>query len=208
MSRLNAVKKSATILLAPLALLVVVALCAPIGWVLPASANTQVPKVQDGPPAQVQFQIVHSFGAPGDGVAPGNGVVIDGKGNLYGTTEGGGAYNDGTVYELTPGANGQRTETILHSFPLKDPSDGFEPIGLVIDGAGNLYGTTQFGGDGQYCVGGLTCGTVFELSPGANGVWTESIIWNFCSLPDCADGGDPLSRRRWGREAACTGWRA
>jgi len=87
-----------------------VGLCAPIGWVLPASANTQVPKVPDGPAAQVQyqFQVLHGFGAPGDGVGAGGAVVMDSEGNLYGVTTEGGAYNDGIVYELTPGTNGRR----------------------------------------------------------------------------------------------------
>jgi len=140
-----------------------------------------------GAQVQVQFQIVHSFGAAGDGIAPGNGMVMDSKGILYGVTASGGTYGYGTVYELTPGANGQWTETILHNFPDGDPSDGWKPIGLVIDESRNLYGTTQFGGDGKYCLGD-GCGTVFELLPGANGEWTESILWNFCSLPNCADG--------------------
>ena len=192
MSRLNAVKKSATTLLAPLVLLVVVALCAPTGWVLPASAKNQVPKVPDGPAGQVQFQIVHSFGAAGDGVAPGGGLAMDSKGNLYGTTESGGEYGQGTVYELSPGANGQWTETILHSFPYLDPADGDEPIGIVLDSAGNVYGETEFGGDGSYCdYLPYECGVIFELSPGANGQWTETILYNFCSQPDCADGGEP-----------------
>jgi uncharacterized repeat protein (TIGR03803 family) len=150
----------------------------------PAPAGAQV---------QYQFQIIHAFGGPGDGIASGGGMVLDGKGNLYGTTEGGGTQGGGgTVYELSPSGNGQWTETILHSFPVMDPLDGREPNGLVMDGAGNLYGTTEFDGDGQYCVGYITCGTVFELSPGANGEWTETIVWNFCSLPDCADGGNPF----------------
>ena len=119
MTRLNAVKKSATILLAPLALLVVVALCAPIGWAFPASANTQTPKAPDGPPVQVQFQIIHSFGGPGDGVSAG-GLVMDGMGNLYGVSDNG-PDGGGTVFELTPGANGQWTETILHNFPTQRP---------------------------------------------------------------------------------------
>ena len=182
MTMLNAAKKSATILLAPLALLVAVALCAPLGWVLPASANTQAPKAPDGPAVQVQFQILHSFGAAGDGVAPGGPLPMDGEGNLYGTTESGGAYGYGTVYELMPGANGQWTETILHSFQAQDPSDGWNPAGLTINSTGNLYGTTLFGGDANYCnFLPYGCGVIFELSPGANGEWTESILYNFCS---------------------------
>jgi uncharacterized repeat protein (TIGR03803 family) len=163
------------------------------GWASFASPKDKVPEVPDGPPAQFQFQIVHAFGGPGDGIGPGGGMVMDSKGNLYGVTGAGGAQGGGgTVYELSPGANGQWTETILHSFPIKATSDGYEPIGMVIDGAGNLYGTTLFGGDGQYCVEDDGCGTVFELSPGANGVWTESILYNFCSQPSCADGITPL----------------
>jgi len=155
-----------------------------IGWAFSASAKDQAQKVPDGPPAQVQFQIVHAFGAAGDGVGPG-GLVMDSNGNLYGTTESGGAYGYGTVYELMPGAGGEWTETILYNFP-GGPPGGYEPLGLVIDGAGNLYGVTQYGGaNGD--------GTVYELSPGANGVWTESILYNFCSLPGCADGVFPTS---------------
>jgi len=156
-----------------------------------ASPKDQAPKVPEGPSGQVQFQIVHAFGAAGDGVAPGDGVVMDSKGNLYGTTEGGGAFNGGTVYEMTPGANGQWTETILYNFP-DGPPDGSEPNGVVMDGAGNLYGVTEFGGDGQYCGDTSGCGTIFELSPGSGGVWTESILYNFCSLAYCADGAFPI----------------
>jgi len=63
--------------------------------------------------------------------------------------------------------------------------DGATPVGVAIDGSGNLFGMTEYGGDGSECEYG-TCGTVFELTPGANGQWTESIIYNFCSLPNCA----------------------
>jgi uncharacterized repeat protein (TIGR03803 family) len=139
------------------------------------------------PSVQYQFTIVHAFGATGDGEAPGGPMAIDSKGNLYGTA-GGGEYGNGTVYELSPAGNGQWTETILHSFQANDPTDGYLPNGLVIDGDGNLYGTTTFGGDNDtgQCFDG--CGTVFEMSPGADGKWTESIIYNFCSLPGCTDG--------------------
>ncbi len=148
---------------------------AAIGWALSVPAYGQV---------QYQLQVLHGFGSPGDGVAPQGGLVFDQKGNLYGVTNGGGGYNDGAVFELTPGANGEWTETILHSF-LYGQGDGYQPTGVIGDGAGNLYGTTSWGGLNDY-------GTVFELTPGANGEWTESILWNFCSLPDCADGWNPM----------------
>jgi uncharacterized repeat protein (TIGR03803 family) len=141
-------------------------------------------------PVQYQYKILHSFAAHGDGSEPQGRVVFDQKGNLYGTTEAGGAYNGGTAFELTPNANGQWTETILHSF-ADGATDGAFPTGVVIDGAGDLYGTTTFGGTGSQCTSNEGCGTVFELSPGANGQWTESILYDFCSLPNCADGSEP-----------------
>jgi uncharacterized repeat protein (TIGR03803 family) len=147
---------------------------AAIGCALSSPASAQV---------QDQFQILHSFGSAGDGSGPTGLLVLDQEGNLYGTALGG-VDDGGIVYELTPEGNGEWTETILHNFPYNDPNDGYWPTGVVIDGAGNLYGATSHGGLNDR-------GTVFELMPGANGQWTESIVYNFCSLPDCADGGRP-----------------
>jgi len=110
-------------------------------------------------------------------------MVFDQSGNLYGVTKVGGADDIGTVFELTPTGNGQWTEQVLHSFS-GGPADGVFPTGVVIDEKDDLYGTTVQGGVNED-------GTVFELSPGTNGQWTESIIWNFCSLPGCADGRVP-----------------
>jgi len=144
-----------------------------------------------GVPSQPQFQVLHSFGAAGDGDSPSGAPVMDRNGNLYGVTGFGGAYALGTVYELSPSGNGQWTETILHSFQA-EPSDGYEPTGLTIDSAGNLYGSTAFGGDSTQveCDNG-GCGTIFEMTPQGNGQWTESILYNFCSLPNCTDGVHP-----------------
>ena len=152
------------------------------GWAFSTSADLQV---------QYQYQILHAFGSGDDGNAPEGPPVFDKKGNLYSSTYVGGANQLGTVFELTPGTNGQWSETILHSFPAS-PGDGYEPTGIVMDGAGNLYGTTTIGGTSGNCKVVQGCGTIFELSPGANGQWTESILYSFCSLPDCADGGTPL----------------
>jgi len=158
-------------------------ICAVVFVAAAVAADTKV---------QYQFQIVHAFGASGDGVGPGGEAAMDSKGDFYGVTTSGGEYGNGTVFELSPGANGQWTETILHSFPIFDPSDGWDPFGVVIDGAGNLYGTTVFGGNGQYCgYEPQGCGVIYELSPGGNGQWTETILYNFCSQPNCADGGEP-----------------
>jgi uncharacterized repeat protein (TIGR03803 family) len=94
-------------------------------------------------------------------------VIFDGAGNLYGTTVGGGAHGFGVVFELSP-VGGSWTETVLHSF-AGNP-DGWGPQGrLIRDPAGNLYGTTHYGGSGF--------GTVFELSPSVGG-WTEQVIYD------------------------------
>lgn len=123
---------------------------------------------------------LHNFPANGgDGYFPAAGLIVDAAGNLYGTTLDGGTHHYGTVFELTPHANGKWTEKILHSFS-NDGTDGKYPwAGLVLDAAGNLYGTTFEGGTFTICVGG--CGTVFELSPAENGRWTENILLNFGS---------------------------
>lgn len=96
--------------------------------------------------------VLYSFGTGTDGVMPSAGVVRDKAGNLYGTTFGGGASGDGTVYKLAPDG----TETVLHSF---DGSDGSVPFAvLILDSAGNLCGTTARGGPNDD-------GTVFTIAP-------------------------------------------
>jgi uncharacterized repeat protein (TIGR03803 family) len=106
-----------------------------------------------------------------DGEGPLAPVIVDKAGNLYGTTSGGGVSGYGTVFELTFN-NGGWIEKVLHSFQF-DGKDGFTPLaGLTFDAAGNLYGTTTSGGgDGG--------GTVFELTPNADGKWAEKVLHNF-----------------------------
>ena len=81
--------------------------------------------------------------------------------SLYGTTQVGGSGTGGTVFKLTPSANGAWKETVLHNFPMFGASGGKEGIspqaGLTFDAAGNLYGTTSQGGPTGHL------GTVFEL---------------------------------------------
>ena len=120
--------------------------------------------------------ILHSFNNNGaDGYYP-QGVILDASGNLYGTTYNGGANTEGTVFELTPAAGGGWTETILNSFG-KTGFDGYNPYaGLIFDAAGNLYGTTNYGGGGRTNSGG---GTIFKLTPAIGGGWTETILHSF-----------------------------
>jgi uncharacterized repeat protein (TIGR03803 family) len=125
--------------------------------------------------------IIHSFGGSAqDGTLPHANLIFDAIGNLYSTTYYGGAYNDGTVFELTPRPGGGWMEKILHNF---NGGDGQAPLGgLIFDSAGNLYGTTSGGGS----QGG---GTAFELTPNVNGGWTERVLHNF----DQTDGHYPFS---------------
>jgi uncharacterized repeat protein (TIGR03803 family) len=107
--------------------------------------------------------ILHSFEKNGiDGVNPVAGLVLY-KGNLYGTTEYGGAYGYGTVFELTP----LGTETILHSFDVNG-TDGAYPVAGLVVYQGNLYGTTANGGT-------YGDGTVFEVTLSG----TETILHSF-----------------------------
>lgn len=120
---------------------------------------------------QVTEEVLYTFTGPPDGSAPYSNLLRDKSGNLYGVTASGGANRQGTVFELSPAKQGGWTETILHSF--NSNGDGYSPGGgLTMDKAGNLYGTTIFGGAHVF-------GTVFKLSPSRGGEWNETILFNF-----------------------------
>lgn len=123
-------------------------------------------------------KVLYTFTGGIDGGNPWQmGVIFDQSGNLYGVTEYGGAYNLGTVFQLTPTPSGEWTETVLHSF--NGGTDGLWPQGgLATDGAGNLYGTTSQAGDPN-----TGCGTVFALSPSQSG-WTYTILHTFTGGKD------------------------
>ncbi len=100
--------------------------------------------------------VLHSFaGGSSDGAHPWGGLIQDDKGNIYGTTSGGGASNWGTVFKLSKDG----TETVLHTF-VGGESDGEFPMytSLVMDKTGNLYGITEQGGPDNL-------GLVYKLSP-------------------------------------------
>jgi uncharacterized repeat protein (TIGR03803 family) len=94
----------------------------------------------------------------GDGAYPVAGLILDTAGNLYGTTRDSGIHGDGTAFEMAPKQGGGWIETVLHSFN-ENGRDGYSPYaGLMMDAAGNLYGTTNAGGIHGW-------GTVFEITP-------------------------------------------
>jgi len=115
--------------------------------------------------------VLHSFTGAADGGHPNAGLILDAKGNLYGTTVNSGAEYGGVVFRMDPMGN----ETVLHSF---SGEDGVEPYaGVIGDGAGNLYGTTFYGGTTDN-------GVVYKLDAKGN----ETVLYNFTGG---ADGGEP-----------------
>jgi uncharacterized repeat protein (TIGR03803 family) len=128
-----------------------------------------------------QESVLYNFTGGADGANPYAGVVVDTAGNLYGTTDGGGLTGAGVVFKIDPTGH----ETVLHSFtgppwPAAG-TDGRDPNGgVILDSAGNLYGTTNSGGS----TGG---GVVYKLDPAGN----ETILYNFLGAP--GDGSGPQS---------------
>lgn len=151
--------------------------------------------------------VLHSFKGGADGEAPYASLIMDARGALYGTTSIGGDVNCGehggcgTVFELAP--NGHKA--LLHAF--QGESDGFFPAaGLVSDKAGNLYGTTVYGGSNG-CAGDQGCGTVFKVT--SNG--TETVLHVFSGKPQgrypfaglIADKAGDLHGTTWGGGSKC-----
>ena len=117
-------------------------------------------------PADAQtYKVLHTFtGAPNDGDEPLGTLLRDAAGNLYGTTQGGGRFGSGVVYQLLAASGWQ--DNTLNDFQ----QGGSSPeSGVTFDPAGNLFAATFGGGSGG-------AGTVFELS---NGSWTPQTIYNF-----------------------------
>ena len=108
-----------------------------------------------GAGAHWHYRNLHTFNGS-DGAHPQAELIFDAAGNLYGTTNQGGAGGLGTVFRLKPNAAGRWVEQVLHSFNRDDGA--FPDAGLVFGKSGLLYGTTTQGG-------GQNCGTVFALRP-------------------------------------------
>jgi len=136
---------------------------------------------------------LYSFTGGDDGGNSQAGLLRDANGHLYGTTYGGGASGQGVVFELIPPKKGGDAwkQKVLWTFT--GGADGGQPTGsLIVDDAGNLYGTTDWGGTG-------VVGTVFKLSPPAAGQkqWTQTVLYNFTGN---ADGGEPYGRMLLGAD--------
>jgi uncharacterized repeat protein (TIGR03803 family) len=132
--------------------------------------------------------VLYSFAGYYDGLRPLAGLVLNAAGALFGTTNAGGASQQGTVFQLTPPASsgGPWTETLLYSFTGQN-GDGSAPFGsLVFNSTGVLFGTT-FGG------GAASLGTLFQLNPPAmpGGAWTESVLHSFTA--QSGDGANPTA---------------
>jgi len=132
--------------------------------------------------------VLYRFKGGSDGADPYSSLVFDGAGNVYGTTQFGGGgcqYECGTVFQLTPDSGGGWKETVLYRFA--GPDGKYPHGGLVLDKAGNLYGTTSNGGryDG---------GIVFKLTRGSDGSWKESILHHF---GQGTDGANPFAGLIW-----------
>jgi len=126
------------------------------------------------PPAEGQTDWTETVLQSFESYAPNGSLIVDGAGNLYGTTALGGTNGDGSVFELSPPTGGKTTwtQTVLYSF---DGADGNAPFGgLIKDTAGNFYGTTVGGGANSW-------GVAFELSPPKQGkkAWTEKVLQSF-----------------------------
>ena len=139
-----------------------------------------------GPPIE---SVVHNFSGGSDGAGPAASLIQASDGNLYGTTELGGANNAGTVFRISD-LSGTPTEMVIYSF--RGSSDGGDPQASLIEASdGNLYGTTIFGGLSNCVISGGTCGTVFKIS-NLSGTPTESVIYSFTGGSDGALPAAPL----------------
>jgi uncharacterized repeat protein (TIGR03803 family) len=147
-------------------------------WVGGADGKGAVFKLTPNPDGTWTESVLYSFTGGADGAYPAAGVIFDAAGNLYGTTGGGGADDNGAVFKLTPDPDGSWTESVLHSFT--GGADGGGPVtALIFDAAGNLYGTTAGGGSRLLNIcRGLGCGVVFELTPTSTG-WSETVLNEF-----------------------------
>lgn len=122
--------------------------------------------------------VIHQFTGGNDGSGPGSGVTFDSHGNLYGTTPTGGAKGYGVIFQMTPDQNGTWKFSVIHTFTGGVDGLGGSAGRLILDGAGNLYGTCTAGGANGF-------GNVYELSS-RNRKWQLKTLYSFQDQPDGA----------------------
>lgn len=122
------------------------------------------------------FRVIHTFSGGMDGSSGSAGRLVLRGGRVFGAATTGGAFGAGTVFQLTPLQTGEWDFQTLYSF--QGAPDGVFPYGaLLFDSAGNIYGTTYYGG-----TSGL--GAVYKLSPSSSGEWNETVLHSFQSGSD------------------------
>jgi uncharacterized repeat protein (TIGR03803 family) len=131
-------------------------------------------------PAGKETVLYEFTGSNGDGNGPHGHLAFDAKGNIYGTTQGGGVNGTGTVYELSPKKGGGWKEKVIYTFSATG-ADGIAPsAGMTIAADGTMYSTTPDGG-------AFGAGTVFSLKKTSKG-WHQKVIQN---LNGSSNGGYP-----------------
>ncbi len=159
-------------------------------WKLLAACAALAASVAAGQAASTT--VIYSFGGDEDGEYADTDLAADSAGNLYGTTVSGGDFGGGTVFQLSPTANGW-VHTVLYNFT--GGVDGGEPYkGVTLDAKGNLYGTAVTGGSGN-CEGG--CGVAYKLTK-AGDAWRQKVIHAFTGGDDGAGPGARLAVDRRG----------
>ena len=127
-----------------------------------------------------RFKVIHAFTGGDDGAGGSAGALVLHNGDIYGTATSGGAFGEGTVYQLHRKAHGWKFRVLYY---FRDQPDGVFPYGgLTFDALGNIYGTT-------YYAGANDVGCVYELSPGAHGGWKERVLYSFGG----GDGADSIA---------------
>jgi uncharacterized repeat protein (TIGR03803 family) len=122
--------------------------------------------------------VIHAFTGGNDGSGPGSPVVFDKRGDLYGTTPTGGAKGFGVVYEMRPSANGSWNLSVIHTFTGGTDGLGGSASKMLLDSAGNLYGTSTVGGANGF-------GNVFKLTFSGS-QWQLTTLYSFKDQPDGA----------------------
>jgi uncharacterized repeat protein (TIGR03803 family) len=156
------------------------------------------------PPGKTKyrFRVLHDFcsfsnecGEAGQGPGRGGHLIVDTSGNIYGVAGYGGAADSGLVFRLTPHKGGRpwSYRALYDLCAEANCADGVAPAsltyagaasGVPYDGTSPLYGVAEFGGANN-------SGVAFSLTPPRKGPWTEQVLYDFCSQPNCADGVDP-----------------